>query len=81
MQLDAYLRENDLTDEGFAQILGPGVSAWAVRKWRYGQRIPRLAQQKRIREATQGLVTSNDLLAAAEACADRQAGSLDEAAA
>jgi hypothetical protein len=81
MQLDAYLRENDLTDEGFAKILGAGVSAWAVRKWRYGQRIPRLAQQKRIREATSGLVTSNDLLAAAEACVDRQSGGLHEAAA
>ncbi|BAU91196.1 hypothetical protein MPPM_2591 [Methylorubrum populi] len=82
MQLDAYLRANDLTDEAFARRLGPGVSAWAVRKWRYGQRIPRLAQQRRIREATDGEVTANDLIAAAEDCAVRQAAAAasDEAA-
>jgi DNA-binding transcriptional regulator YiaG len=73
MQLDAYLRANDLTDEDFAKILGPGVSAWAVRKWRYGQRIPRLAQQLRIREVTKNKVTANDLIAAAQACVSRQA--------
>lgn len=83
MQLDAYLRANDLTDEAFAKLLGPGVSAWAVRKWRYGQRIPRLAQQKRIREVTDGKVTANDLIAAAEDCAGRQAAAaaVSEAAA
>ncbi len=75
MQLDAYLRENDLTDESFARRLGPGVSAWAVRKWRYGQRVPRPALQRRIRDATDGKVTSNDLLEAVEAAEARQAAS------
>ncbi|MER2263533.1 hypothetical protein [Methylobacterium oxalidis] len=72
MQLDAYIRENKLTDEGFARLLGPNVSEWAVRKWRYGQRIPRLAQQLRIAEVTHGAVTANDFVAAVIAADQRR---------
>jgi len=71
MQLDAYLREKKLADESFAALLGSDVSAWGVRKWRYGQRIPRLAMQQRIAAATSGAVTANDFVAAAIA-ADRR---------
>ncbi|MFK5600220.1 XRE family transcriptional regulator [Methylobacterium sp. HMF5984] len=71
MQLDPYLREKKLTDESFAALLGPDVSTWAVRKWRYGQRVPRLAMQQRISAATEGAVTANDFVAAAIA-ADRR---------
>lgn len=72
MQLDTYIRENKLTDGGFAKLLGPGVSEWAVRKWRYGQRIPRRAQQMRIAEVTNNLVTANDFVAAAAAADQRR---------
>lgn len=64
MQLDAYIREQKLTDEGFAKLLGPSVSEWAVRKWRYGQRIPRFIMQKRILAVTAGAVTPSDLVEA-----------------
>lgn len=64
MQLDTYIREQKLTDESFAKLLGPSVSEWAVRKWRYGQRIPRFTMQKRILEVTGGAVTANDLVEA-----------------
>ena len=72
MQLDAYLRENNLTNEAFATKIGADVSVWAVRKWRYGQRIPRLAMQGRIAHATGGAVTANDFVAAALASDQRR---------
>jgi hypothetical protein len=73
MRLDTYLRNKRLTDESFAKLLGPDVSEWAVRKWRYGQRIPRLALQLRITEVTKNAVTANDLVAAANAAGQRRA--------
>ncbi|WP_071000493.1 hypothetical protein [Methylobacterium sp. C1] len=72
MQLDAFIRERSLSDEGFAQILGDDVSEWAVRKWRYGQRIPRPAMQQRIAKATEGKVTPNDFLEAVMASDQRR---------
>jgi hypothetical protein len=73
MQLDTYIRNNRLTDESFAKLLGPEVSEWAVRKWRYGQRIPRLATQMRIASVTKNAVTANDFVAAASAADQRRA--------
>lgn len=81
MQLDAYIRERNLSDGSFAAMLGDGVSAWAVRKWRYGQRIPRLAQQIKIAEVTGNLVTSNDLVAAATAADARRSAPAEASAA
>ena len=85
MQLDAFIRDKSLTDESFAQLIGPDVSEWAVRKWRYGQRIPRPGMQQRISCATKGLVTPNDFLAAVVASGERReqaaAKRLSEAAA
>lgn len=72
MQLDAFIREKSLTDEGFAKLLGSDVSEWAVRKWRYGQRIPRPTMQQRIARATDGKVTSNDFLDAVMASDQRR---------
>ncbi|MCJ2085528.1 hypothetical protein MKK88_05900 [Methylobacterium sp. E-005] len=72
MQLDAFIREKSLTDEGFAKLLGPDVSEWAVRKWRYGQRIPRPTMQQRIAKTTNGAVTPNDFLAAVMASGQRR---------
>ncbi len=72
MQLDAFIRDKSLTDEGFAKLLGEDVSEWAVRKWRYGQRIPRPAMQQRIAKATEGKVTPNDFLDAVMASDQRR---------
>jgi hypothetical protein len=72
MQLDTYIRGKKLTDESFAKLLGPDVSEWAVRKWRYGQRIPRLATQMRIATVTKNAVTANDFVAAASAADQRR---------
>lgn len=81
MQLDAYLRENKLTDESFAALLGADVSTWGVRKWRYGQRVPRLAMQQRISAATNGAVTANDFVAAAIAADGRRMNATEASAA
>jgi DNA-binding transcriptional regulator YdaS (Cro superfamily) len=72
MQLDTFIREKSLTDESFALLLGEDVSEWAVRKWRYGQRIPRPTMQQRIAVATGGQVTPNDFLAAVVASGRRR---------
>lgn len=73
MQLDDFICDQSLTNEGFAKLLGDDVSEWAVRKWRYGQRIPRPSMQQRICEATEGQVTANDFLAAVVASGQRRA--------
>lgn len=88
MQLDAFIRDRSLTDESFAQLIGDDVSEWAVRKWRYGQRIPRPAMQRRIARATEGRVTPNDFVDAVmasdrrrEEAAARRSASVQGAAA
>lgn len=73
MQLDAFIRDRKLTDAEFAALLGTDVSAWAVRKWRYGQRIPRIDMQQRIAAATEDLVAPNDFVEAVLASKRRRA--------
>lgn len=60
MTLAQYLRDNKLTDGTFAARIG--CSAGAVRKWKYGERMPRPEQIKRIADATAGAVSAIDLL-------------------
>lgn len=60
MKLAAYMEAQGLDDAAMAARIGPDVSSWAVRKWRYGQRIPRLGMQRRILDATAGAVTPQD---------------------
>lgn len=62
MKLIDYLRANEITDEAFAAQVG--VSKWGVRKWMYGQRVPRTEEMLAIRDATNGAVTPNDFLPA-----------------
>lgn len=78
MQLDAFIRDRKLTDESFAALLGPDVSAWAVRKWRYGQRIPRIGMQQRIAAATEFQVTPNDFVEAVLASERRRAEAVNK---
>ncbi|KMO29903.1 hypothetical protein VQ03_28955 [Methylobacterium tarhaniae] len=60
MKLAAYMEAQGLDDAAMAARIGPDVSPWAVRKWRYGQRIPRLGMLKRISDVTAGAVTAQD---------------------
>lgn len=61
MELHEWLNANHISTEEFADRIG--VSAGGVRKWRYGERLPRPKAMKRIAEATDGAVTANDFFA------------------
>lgn len=61
MTLADFLRTHSLDEYQFATAVG-GVSASAVRKWKYGERVPRPAHLSRIMAVTDGQVTPNDFL-------------------
>lgn len=62
MTLRAFMDAHALGPTEMARRLECSESA--VRKWYYGERIPRPDQMRRISEATFGIVTANDLLEA-----------------
>ena len=62
MKLSKYLKENRVSDDEFAQAVG--ATAFAVGKWRRGERKPRDVFMRRIISATAGAVSPNDFLAA-----------------
>ena len=64
MKLIDYLRRQNLTDEQFAALVGR--SRWAVRKWMYGQRTPRLSEMQAIARVTDGAVSANDFMGESE---------------
>ena len=64
MDLTSFMKVNSLDDAAMAALIG-GCSASAVKKWRYGERIPRSDHLRRIATATGGQVTPNDFLGAA----------------
>lgn len=59
MKLADYMRDQSLTPEDFANVVGD-VSASGVRKWMSGDRVPRRDQMERIVTATDGAVMPND---------------------
>ncbi|QQM29326.1 helix-turn-helix transcriptional regulator [Martelella lutilitoris] len=59
MKLKQYLTEKNITPEAFAALIG-GVSESGVRKWMYGERVPRQEQMIAIADKTDGLVMPND---------------------
>ncbi len=61
MKLSTYMSEHGLDDEAMAARIG-GCSPSAVKKWKYGERLPRSDALRRIAEVTDGAVTANDLL-------------------
>ena len=67
MKLLDYLKEKGLTDAQFAAVLGAGHSVSAVRKWKYGERTPKLRELIRISHITRGEVLPSDFLDAADA--------------
>jgi DNA-binding transcriptional regulator YdaS (Cro superfamily) len=60
MKLLDYLKKQNIADHAFAETVGRSRSA--VRKWMYGQRIPRPAEMLAIKEATDGKVTADDFM-------------------
>lgn len=58
MTLDAFMRATGISAEEFAAKVQ--ASPGAVRKWRSGERIPRVVHLRKIREATDGAVTAED---------------------
>ncbi len=59
MRLSDYLTEAKLDDAAFAAVVG-GVSKYAVKKWRYRERVPETNRIIRIEEVTGGKVTLRD---------------------
>lgn len=60
MKLLDWMKANEMSDVAFAERVGR--SKWAVRKWIYGQRVPRRAELLQILEITSGAVTPSDFL-------------------
>lgn len=63
MTLHEFMKLASLSDTDMASKLG--CSEGAVKKWRYGERVPRVDQLRRIHEITNGAVTANDFIGAA----------------
>lgn len=61
MKLSDYMRANRLTNAAFASLIGT-VTASAVRKWRYGERAPRLGELLKIQQVTNGQVAPSDFM-------------------
>ena len=59
MRLIDYLVKHNLTDEAFAKMVG-GVGRHAVKKWRYGERVPDAARIARVEDVTGGSVSLGD---------------------
>ena len=55
------MKQHSLDDAAMAALIGD-VSPSAVKKWRYGERIPRRAQMRRIVAVTSGAVQASDLI-------------------
>lgn len=59
MKLETYLKDNSLTDEAFASIVG--VSQSQISRIKRGKSWPTRDLVNRIAEVTSGAVTANDL--------------------
>jgi hypothetical protein len=63
MKIQTYMTANKISPEAMAELVG-GVTESGVRKWVYGERIPRPDQLRRIAEVTNGEVMPNDFILA-----------------
>jgi hypothetical protein len=72
MKLASYMKQHDLDDEAMAALIGSG-GASQVKKWKYGERLPRLPDLIRIEEVTGGAVTARDFLPEPSATEERAA--------
>lgn len=64
MKLDEFMKAQNLDFAAMASLIGD-CSEHAVKKWFYGERMPRPGQMQRIVAATNGSVTPNDFMAEA----------------
>lgn len=60
MNLKRYMEARGLCDAQLAKRLG--VSEGAIRKWKYGERIPRAEELQAITRITKGAVTLRDFI-------------------
>ena len=60
MTLREFMKSNNLTEADMASKIGASIGA--IRKWRYGDRVPRGPHMRRITEVTCGAVTANDFV-------------------
>lgn len=61
MKLIDWMRSKGFDDFAVAQMHGD-CTAFAVKKWKYGERTPRNAQMRRLSEISEGSVTANDFV-------------------
>jgi len=61
MKLTQYLTDQKISPAQFGELMG-GVSESGVRKWMYGERVPRPDQMRKIADLTGGLVEPNDFV-------------------
>ena len=61
MKLSGYMKLHHISPDDMATRID-GVSASAVRKWMYGERMPRPEQMRRIAEITERQVMPNDFI-------------------
>ena len=66
MKLLDWLRAEKIDDRTLAERLG-GCSSYAVKKWKYGERMPGAARIIQLEEITGGHVTLRDWVAPAAA--------------
>lgn len=67
MKLSAYLKDNRISHVAFAEKIG--VTQATVTRYAAGTRTPRPEHMVKIRSATEGAVTADDFMPAAEAAA------------
>ena len=63
MKLIDFMRENAITNEALAEMIGGDTTVRAVKKWKYGETRPRLEDVARIEEVTGGAVKLADFIA------------------
>jgi hypothetical protein len=61
MKLDEYMKQHDLTDEGFGERIGK--KRLTIFKYRHGLIVPGKDAMERIVSITEGRVTPNDFYA------------------
>lgn len=62
MRLSTYLKKHGLDEGEFAALSQGQFSPEAVRKWRFGVRVPRPKHMAAIAAITGGAVTANDFM-------------------
>lgn len=61
MKLLDYMKQHGISDEALAERIG-SVTSRAVKKWKYRETSPRIAELVRLEEVTGGLVCARDFL-------------------